>query len=200
MLQKDRQTWRMAADLQWAVKTRFSGRHICVRDGPTSLGRGQFVSVVLGLIFIFFALMFLISKFSKISIKVLDSEKIPFNVGGPLKLPLIDVYRQFQILHITVSMADTPNFSCLWLKVVSHRMGLCQELLGYFGLFLIRFCKEGKLSGKERRNAGQPGAGEGTQPTGCRRHSRGQGGVGALLLPSAPGSKGGAERLCQCSG
>ncbi|XP_073749150.1 sorting nexin-31 isoform X2 [Callorhinus ursinus] len=32
------------------------------------------------------------------------------------------------------------------LEVVSHRMGLCQELLGYFGLFLIRFCKEGKLS------------------------------------------------------
>ncbi|KAF3822664.1 hypothetical protein GH733_008038 [Mirounga leonina] len=32
------------------------------------------------------------------------------------------------------------------LEVVSHRMGLCQELLGYFGLFLMRFCKEGKLS------------------------------------------------------
>lgn len=67
----------------------------------------------------------------------------------------------FQILPITVSMADVPNFSCLWLQVVSHRIGLSQELLGYFGLFLIRFCKEGKQSGKERRNAGQPGAGEG---------------------------------------
>lgn len=44
---------------------------------------------------------------------------------------------------------------------MSHRIGLCQELLGYFGLFLIRFCEEGKLSGKERRNAGQPGGGEG---------------------------------------
>uniref|UniRef100_A0A452USM0 Sorting nexin-31 n=1 Tax=Ursus maritimus TaxID=29073 RepID=A0A452USM0_URSMA len=32
------------------------------------------------------------------------------------------------------------------LEVVSHRIGLCQELLGYFGLFLIRFCEEGKLS------------------------------------------------------
>uniref|UniRef100_A0A667HPE5 Sorting nexin 31 n=1 Tax=Lynx canadensis TaxID=61383 RepID=A0A667HPE5_LYNCA len=30
--------------------------------------------------------------------------------------------------------------------VVSHKIGLCQELLGYFGLFLIRFRKEGKLS------------------------------------------------------
>ncbi|XP_023599104.1 sorting nexin-31 isoform X1 [Myotis lucifugus] len=32
------------------------------------------------------------------------------------------------------------------LEVVSHKIGLCRELLGYFGLFLIRFCKEGKLS------------------------------------------------------
>ncbi|XP_014643577.1 PREDICTED: sorting nexin-31 isoform X2 [Ceratotherium simum simum] len=30
--------------------------------------------------------------------------------------------------------------------VVSHKIGLCRELLGYFGLFLIRFCKEGKFS------------------------------------------------------
>lgn len=51
----------------------------------------------------------------------------------------------------------TP-FSCLWLKVVSHKIGLCRELLGYFGLFLIRFCKEGKLSGKGRGNATQAGA------------------------------------------
>ncbi|KAF5915202.1 hypothetical protein HPG69_011665, partial [Diceros bicornis minor] len=44
--------------------------------------------------------------------------------------------------------------------VVSHKIGLCRELLGYFGLFLIRFCKEGKFSGKkERKNVGQPGAG-----------------------------------------
>ncbi|XP_066228577.1 sorting nexin-31 isoform X2 [Saccopteryx leptura] len=32
------------------------------------------------------------------------------------------------------------------LEVVSQKIGLCRELLGYFGLFLIRFCKEGKLS------------------------------------------------------
>nr|XP_045000177.1 sorting nexin-31 isoform X3 [Jaculus jaculus] len=32
------------------------------------------------------------------------------------------------------------------LEVVSHKLGLCRELLSYFGLFLIRFCKEGKLS------------------------------------------------------
>ncbi|XP_045437312.1 sorting nexin-31 isoform X2 [Pipistrellus kuhlii] len=32
------------------------------------------------------------------------------------------------------------------LEVVSHKIGLCRELLGYFGLFLIQFCKEGKLS------------------------------------------------------
>ncbi|XP_031525553.1 sorting nexin-31 isoform X3 [Papio anubis] len=32
------------------------------------------------------------------------------------------------------------------LEVASHKIGLCRELLGYFGLFLIRFGKEGKLS------------------------------------------------------
>ncbi|XP_064332994.1 sorting nexin-31 isoform X3 [Camelus dromedarius] len=32
------------------------------------------------------------------------------------------------------------------LEVVSHKVGLCRELLGFFGLFLIQFCKEGKLS------------------------------------------------------
>ncbi|KAM9051086.1 sorting nexin-31 isoform 8-T8 [Megaptera novaeangliae] len=32
------------------------------------------------------------------------------------------------------------------LEVVSRKIGLCQELLGYFGLFLIRSYKEGKLS------------------------------------------------------
>ncbi|XP_007465802.1 PREDICTED: sorting nexin-31 [Lipotes vexillifer] len=32
------------------------------------------------------------------------------------------------------------------LEVVSHKIGLCQELLGYFGLFLTRSYKEGKLS------------------------------------------------------
>ncbi|XP_045416344.1 sorting nexin-31 [Lemur catta] len=32
------------------------------------------------------------------------------------------------------------------LEVVAHKIGLCRELSGYFGLFLIRFCKEGKLS------------------------------------------------------
>ncbi|XP_037357655.1 sorting nexin-31 [Talpa occidentalis] len=32
------------------------------------------------------------------------------------------------------------------LEVVSHKIGLCRELLDYFGLFLIQFCKEGKLS------------------------------------------------------
>ncbi|XP_007532868.2 sorting nexin-31 [Erinaceus europaeus] len=32
------------------------------------------------------------------------------------------------------------------LEVVSHKIGLCRDLLGYFGLFLIRFCKEGKFS------------------------------------------------------
>ncbi|KAG8524076.1 Sorting nexin-31, partial [Galemys pyrenaicus] len=32
------------------------------------------------------------------------------------------------------------------LEVVSHKIGLCRELLDYFGLFLIRICKEGKLS------------------------------------------------------
>lgn len=44
--------------------------------------------------------------------------------------------------------------------MVSHKIGLRRELVGYFGLFLIRFGKEGKLSGKkEERNAGQPETG-----------------------------------------
>ncbi|XP_069847927.1 sorting nexin-31 isoform X5 [Dipodomys merriami] len=30
--------------------------------------------------------------------------------------------------------------------VVSHRLGLCRELIGYFGLFLLQFYKNGKLS------------------------------------------------------
>ncbi|XP_057593262.1 sorting nexin-31 isoform X4 [Hippopotamus amphibius kiboko] len=30
--------------------------------------------------------------------------------------------------------------------VVSHKIGLCRELLGYFGLFLIQFYKDGQLS------------------------------------------------------
>ena len=39
--------------------------------------------------------------------------------------------------------------------MVSHNIGLCQELLEYFSLFLIQFCKEGRLSGKkDRRGAG----------------------------------------------
>ncbi|XP_010372473.1 sorting nexin-31 [Rhinopithecus roxellana] len=32
------------------------------------------------------------------------------------------------------------------LEVASHKIGLCRELLAYFGLFLIEFGKEGKLS------------------------------------------------------
>ncbi|XP_016054004.1 PREDICTED: sorting nexin-31, partial [Miniopterus natalensis] len=32
------------------------------------------------------------------------------------------------------------------LEVVSHKIGLCRELLGYFGLFLMRFCKEDHVS------------------------------------------------------
>ncbi|OWK04477.1 hypothetical protein Celaphus_00016403, partial [Cervus elaphus hippelaphus] len=43
------------------------------------------------------------------------------------------------------------------LEVVSHNIGLCQELLDCFGLFLIQFCKEGRLSGKkDRRRCRQP--------------------------------------------
>ena len=39
--------------------------------------------------------------------------------------------------------------------MVSQNIGLCQELLGYFGLFLIQFCKEGRLSGKKDRRRGR---------------------------------------------
>lgn len=58
------------------------------------------------------------------------------------------------------------------MKVVSQKIGLCRELLGYFGLFLIRFCKEGKLSGKKKRKktgwagVGRPSAPE-MQESGC---------------------------------
>lgn len=39
--------------------------------------------------------------------------------------------------------------------MVSHNVGLCQELLGYFGLFLIQFCKRARLSGKKDRRRGR---------------------------------------------
>ncbi|XP_036904179.1 ankyrin repeat domain-containing protein 46 isoform X2 [Sturnira hondurensis] len=46
-------------------------------------------------------------------------------------------------VHIEILTSDTAERV---LEVVSHKIGLCPELLGYFGLFLIRFRKEGKLS------------------------------------------------------
>uniref|UniRef100_A0A673U330 Sorting nexin-31 n=1 Tax=Suricata suricatta TaxID=37032 RepID=A0A673U330_SURSU len=46
-------------------------------------------------------------------------------------------------IQIEILTSDTAERV---LEVVSHKIGLCQELLSYFGLFLIRFCKEGKLS------------------------------------------------------
>ncbi|XP_045876297.1 sorting nexin-31 isoform X1 [Meles meles] len=47
--------------------------------------------------------------------------------------------------HIPVEILTSDTAERV-LEVVSHRIGLSQELLGYFGLFLIRFCKEGKQS------------------------------------------------------
>ncbi|XP_057353842.1 sorting nexin-31 isoform X5 [Manis pentadactyla] len=38
------------------------------------------------------------------------------------------------------------DFLKLVQMVVSHKIGLCRELLGYFGLFLIQFCQESKIS------------------------------------------------------
>ncbi|XP_053516786.1 sorting nexin-31 isoform X2 [Artibeus jamaicensis] len=46
-------------------------------------------------------------------------------------------------IRIEILTSDTAERV---LEVVSHKLGLCPELLGYFGLFLIRFPKEGKLS------------------------------------------------------
>ncbi|XP_077604316.1 sorting nexin-31 isoform X1 [Crocuta crocuta] len=46
-------------------------------------------------------------------------------------------------IQIEILTSDTAERV---LEVASHNIGLCQELLSYFGLFLIRFCKEGKLS------------------------------------------------------
>nr|XP_004047428.4 sorting nexin-31 [Gorilla gorilla gorilla] len=48
-----------------------------------------------------------------------------------------------QSIRIEIITSDTAERV---LEVVSHKTGLCRELLGYFGLFLIRFGKEGKLS------------------------------------------------------
>nr|BAC04249.1 unnamed protein product [Homo sapiens] len=47
-----------------------------------------------------------------------------------------------QSIRIEIITSDTAERV---LEVVSHKIGLCRELLGYFGLFLIRFGKEGKL-------------------------------------------------------
>ncbi|XP_030159650.1 sorting nexin-31 isoform X2 [Lynx canadensis] len=60
------------------------------------------------------------------------------------KTAALDIFlpdgRNIQIEILTSDTAERV------LEVVSHKIGLCQELLGYFGLFLIRFRKEGKLS------------------------------------------------------
>ncbi|XP_017500406.1 sorting nexin-31 isoform X2 [Manis javanica] len=56
----------------------------------------------------------------------------------------LDVYlpdgRNIQVEILTSDTAERV------LEVVSHKIGLCRELLGYFGLFLIQFCQESKLS------------------------------------------------------
>ncbi|XP_057159050.1 sorting nexin-31 [Pan paniscus] len=48
-----------------------------------------------------------------------------------------------QSIRIEIITSDTAERV---LEVVSHKIGLCRELLGYFGLFLTQFGKEGKLS------------------------------------------------------
>ncbi|XP_019323524.2 sorting nexin-31 isoform X3 [Panthera pardus] len=61
-----------------------------------------------------------------------------------IKTAALDIFlpdgRNIQIEILTSDTAERV------LEVVSHKIGMCQELLGYFGLFLIRFRKEGKLS------------------------------------------------------
>ncbi|KAK2504134.1 hypothetical protein MC885_021497 [Smutsia gigantea] len=56
----------------------------------------------------------------------------------------LDVYlpdgRNIQVEILTSDTAERV------LEVVSHKIGLCRELLGYFGLFLIQFCQESELS------------------------------------------------------
>ncbi|XP_019678510.2 sorting nexin-31 isoform X2 [Felis catus] len=68
----------------------------------------------------------------------LDTFSITINTAA------LDIFlpdgRNIQIEILTSDTAERV------LEVVSHKIGLCQELLGYFGLFLIRFRKEGKLS------------------------------------------------------
>ncbi|XP_077019349.1 sorting nexin-31 isoform X2 [Tamandua tetradactyla] len=65
-----------------------------------------------------------------------------FNIAT--KKSSLDVYLpDGRSVKIEILTSDTAERV---LEVVSHRIGLCQELLGYFSLFLIQFHKEDKLS------------------------------------------------------
>uniref|UniRef100_A0A8C3X046 Sorting nexin-31 n=1 Tax=Catagonus wagneri TaxID=51154 RepID=A0A8C3X046_9CETA len=64
--------------------------------------------------------------------------------GIPTKKVSLDVFLpDARSIKVEILTSDTAERV---LEVVSCKIGLCRELLGYFGLFLIRFCKEGKLS------------------------------------------------------
>ncbi|XP_045717224.1 sorting nexin-31 isoform X4 [Phyllostomus hastatus] len=62
----------------------------------------------------------------------------------PTKKASLDIFLpDGRSVRVEILTSDTAERV---LEVVSHKIGLCPELLGYFGLFLIRFRKEGKLS------------------------------------------------------
>ncbi|XP_020944700.1 sorting nexin-31 isoform X1 [Sus scrofa] len=59
------------------------------------------------------------------------------------KVPLDVLLPDERSIKVEILTSDTAERV---LEVVSHKIGLRRELVGYFGLFLIRFGKEGKLS------------------------------------------------------
>ncbi|XP_047639471.1 sorting nexin-31 isoform X2 [Phacochoerus africanus] len=59
------------------------------------------------------------------------------------KVPLDVFLPDERSIKVEILTSDTAERV---LEVVSHKIGLRRELVGYFGLFLIRFGKEGKLS------------------------------------------------------
>ncbi|KAF6101203.1 sorting nexin 31 [Phyllostomus discolor] len=62
----------------------------------------------------------------------------------PTKKASLDIFLpDGRSIRVEILTSDTAERV---LEVVSHKIGLCLELLGYFGLFLIWFRKEGKLS------------------------------------------------------
>ncbi|XP_024612296.1 sorting nexin-31 isoform X3 [Neophocaena asiaeorientalis asiaeorientalis] len=72
-----------------------------------------------------------------------SDKKVPLSASYNCHLENLEPWSKGQLTHRAI-YRWTPAQRVA--EVVSHKIGLCQELLGYFGLFLIRSYKEGKLS------------------------------------------------------